>query len=83
MLISVIIGTIEPNEAEFNASDVNLDHSVDVLDVVQIVYTIVNVDPMPSFSLLDFNPNSEYYDTLIGPDFFNGQVSCYYFGKQG
>ena len=83
MIISFIIGTSEPTDQEFNASDVNLDHSVDVLDVVQIVSSIVNAPPMPSFSLLDFNPNSEYYNTIIGSDFFSGQVSCYYFGKQG
>ena len=83
MIISFIIGTSEATDQEFNASDVNLDHSVDVLDVVQIVSSIVNAPPMPSFSLLDFNPNSEYYNTVIGTDLFNGQVSCYYFGKQG
>ena len=83
MMISFIIGTTDPTELEYAASDINLDHSLDVLDVVQIISNIINADPMPSFSLLDFNPNSEYYDTLIGPDFFNGQISCYYFGKQG
>ena len=83
MMISFIIGTSTPTDQEFDAADVNRDGSLDVLDVVQTISSIVNAPPMPSFSLLDFNPNSEYYNTLIGSDFFNGQVSCYYFGKQG
>ena len=83
MMISFIIGTSAPTDQEFDAADVNRDGSLDVLDVVQTISSIVNAPPMPSFSLLDFNPNSEYYNTLIGSDFFNGQVSCYYFGKQG
>ena len=31
----------------------------------------------------DINPASEFYNQNIGPSFFDGQVSCYYFGKQG
>jgi len=64
-------------------ADVNSDAAVNVLDIVQLVNIIVNGNQMPSFSLLDFNPNSEYNGQNIGPGFFNGQVSCYYFGKQG
>ena len=67
----------------FNLGDINSDGTLDVLDIVQILNIIVNSDSMPAFSLLDFNPNSEYNGQQIGPDFFNGQVSCYYFGKQG
>jgi hypothetical protein len=35
------------------------------------------------FTLQDINPVSDYYGLDIGPSFFSGQVSCYYFGKQG
>ena len=53
------------------------------LCVGQIVNTIVTAEPMPSFTLLDFNPNSDYNGEYIGPETFRGEVSCYYFGKQG
>ena len=79
MSLSVIFSQCE----DYLCGDPNNDNSIDVLDIVQLVTNITNVDPMPSFSLLDFNPNSEYYNTVIGSDFFSGQVSCYYFGKQG
>ena len=35
------------------------------------------------FSLEDINPNSPSYSSLIGPSFYNGNVSSYYFGDQG
>ena len=35
------------------------------------------------FSLEDINPNSPSYGSLIGPSFYNGYVSSYYFGDQG
>ena len=38
---------------------------------------------MPDFLLEDINPNSEYFGLEIGPSFFTGQVSGYYFGKAG
>ena len=35
------------------------------------------------FSLEDINPNSPTYGSLIGPSYYNGNVSSYYFGDQG
>jgi|TARA_B100000809_G_scaffold3764_3_gene4045 hypothetical protein len=35
------------------------------------------------FSLADVNPNSPTYGSLIGPSYYNGNVSSYYFGDQG
>ena len=32
---------------------------------------------------VDINTNSDYFDQLIGPDTFNGNVALYYFGKAG
>ena len=70
--------------SEYNAqADLNNDGNIDVLDIVQLVGNIVNTEPMPNFSLLDFNPNSDYYNQWIGPETFSNEVSCYYFGKQG
>lgn len=65
-------------------ADVNRDGAIDVIDVVSLV-NIVLTPPQQSsdFTLEDINPVSEYYGTDIGPSFFSGQVSCYYFGKQG
>jgi len=82
MISYVVNGDIFTDE-QFYLADMNSDAAIDVLDIVQLVNFIVNTGAMPSFSLLDFNPNSEYSGQDIGPDFFNGQVSCYYFGKQG
>ncbi len=70
-------------DEEQDIADINLDHSIDVLDIVQLITTIINTEHMPYFSLLDFNPNSDYYNQSIGPETFSNEVSCYYFGKQG
>ena len=86
-IIAIISHIIESNmldEEQFNYADLNSDGNINVTDVVQLVNNIIQVQNQnPSFSLLDINPASEYYNLDIGPSFFNGQVSCYYFGKQG
>ena len=82
-IISYVVNGDTFSDQQFSLADMNSDAAIDVLDIVQLVNFIVNTGSMPSFSLLDFNPNSEYNGENIGPDFFNGQVSCYYFGKQG
>ena len=65
-------------------ADVNHDGLINVVDVVQLVNIILsNSLPSSDFTLEDINPASEYFGNSIGPSFFNGQVSCYYFGKQG
>ena len=82
-IVSYVVNGDTFTQEQFYLADINSDGAVDVLDIVQLVTSIVNADPMPDFSLLDFNPNSEYNGQNIGPGFFNGQISCYYFGKQG
>ena len=52
--------------------------------VTQLVNKILEPPvQVADFELLDINPASEFYTQNIGPSFFNGEVSCYYFGKQG
>ena len=82
-IVSYVVGAINLNSEQLDLGDANNDFSVDVLDIVQIVSTIVNQEPLPSFSLLDFNPNSEYNGEFVGPEVFRPEVSVYYFGKQG
>ena len=83
MIVAYITNTGDLTDSQSANADVNQDLSVDVLDIVQLVGNIVNTEPMPNFSLLDFNPNSDYYNQWIGPETFSNEVSCYYFGKQG
>ena len=65
-------------------ADVNSDGLIDVVDIVQLVSNIIeNQVQNPDFISEDINPSSEYFGQNIGPSFFDGQVSCYYFGKQG
>ena len=83
MIVAYITNTGTLLDNQIINGDVNLDQSLDVLDIVQLVGDIVNTEPMPNFSLLDFNPNSDYFNQSIGPETFSNEVSCYYFGKQG
>lgn len=47
------------------------------------IYVYEPSDPveLPGFSLADENPNSELYQELIGPEYFSGWISCYYFSS--
>ena len=79
----VLETSILSNEALAYA-DVNNDGIINVIDVVSLINRILqDSNPNPNFLLEDINPASQYYSESIGPSFFNGQVSCYYFGKQG
>jgi hypothetical protein len=83
-LVGYILGDANLNEEQINAADINNDNSIDIVDVVALVnLIIVPSEQSPVFILEDINPASEYYSINIGPSFFSGQVSCYYFGKQG
>tara|TARA_Y100001970_G_C14191323_1_gene835558 strand:- start:458 stop:1291 length:834 start_codon:yes stop_codon:yes gene_type:complete len=82
-MVSYVVGTSDLNDEQMVLGDANNDGSIDVLDIVQTVSAIVSSEPMPSFTLLDFNPNSDYNGQYIGPETFTNEVSCYYFGKQG
>ena len=72
------------NNEQLDYADTNSDGFINVSDIVYMVNTIIEDDnPNPNFSLEDINPSSNLYNLDIGPSFFNGQVSAYYFGKQG
>ena len=83
-LVSYILENSYFNENQMDAADLNHDGVINVIDIVSLVNTILlQLQPNPDFVLEDINPASEYYGNDIGPSFFSGQVSCYYFGKQG
>jgi hypothetical protein len=66
--------------------DINNDGENNVLDIVGLVNIILNgpsYEQLPTWDYVDINTNSVYFDQLIGPDTFNGNVSLYYFGKAG
>ena len=66
--------------------DINDDGTNNVLDIVGLVnYILTGESPvqLPIWDYIDINPNSDYFDQLIGPETFNGNVSLYYFGKAG
>ncbi len=67
------------------AGDINGDGVNNVLDIVGLVNIILNgpYEQLPTWDYVDINTNSDYFDQLIGPDTFNGNVSLYYFGKAG
>ena len=83
-LVGYILGTLVFDEDQLIAADINHDGVINVIDAVALVNLIlVPAEQNPDFTLEDINPASEYYGINIGPSFFSGQVSCYYFGKQG
>ena len=66
--------------------DINGDGENNVLDIVGLVNIILNgpsYEQLTTWDYVDINTNSDYFDQLIGPDTFNGNVSLYYFGKAG
>ncbi len=70
----------------FSEGDINGDDMNNVLDIVGLVNIILNgpsYEQLPTWDYVDINTNSDYFDQLIGPDTFNGNVSLYYFGKAG
>jgi hypothetical protein len=84
LIVGHILDTNPLNNDIIEYGDLNLDGMIDVVDLVQLVNLILSeASANPSFALEDLNPASEYYGQNIGPSFFNGQVSAYYFGKQG
>ena len=83
-LVGYILGNFSLTDDQMLIADINRDGSIDVVDIVALVnLIIVPHQQSPDFTLNDINPSSEYYGLDIGPSFFSGQVSCYYFGKQG
>ena len=83
-LVNYIISETGLTEEQAEDADLNGDGEVNVIDIVQLVNIILATPHQnPDFTLEDLNPASEYYGINIGPSFLSGQVSCYYFGKQG
>jgi len=83
-VVSHIMGSALLDQDAIEYADTNVDGLINVVDLVSIVSIILQEQQSsPNFYSEDQNPSSEYYGENIGPTFFNGQVSCYYFGKQG
>ena len=86
MLDVVILANAVLTGEDLPAGDINGDGVNNVLDIVGLVNIILNgpsYEQLPTWDYVDINPNSDYFDQLIGPDTFNGNVSLYYFGKAG
>ena len=83
LIVGYVLGSgLDEDAIEY--ADINSDATVNVVDIVQLVNLILTEEsPNPDFTLNDINPESEYFGQNIGPSFFDGQVSAYYFGKQG
>ena len=82
----VILANAVLSEEDLPEGDINGDGVNNVLDVVGLVQIVLNGPPsvqLPTWDYVDINTNSDYFDQLIGPDTFNGNVSLYSFGKAG
>ena len=83
-IVNYVTGNTEFEQEQFDIADLNSDGIINVIDIVQLVNIILSpIHANPDFILEDVNPSSEYFGENLGPSFFNSQVSCYYFGKQG
>jgi hypothetical protein len=82
----VILSNAVLTGEDLPAGDINGDGLNNVLDIVGLVNIILNgpsYEQLPTWDYVDINTNSDYFDQLIGPDTFSGNVSLYYFGKAG
>ena len=82
----VILANAVLTGEDLPAGDINGDGVNNVLDIVGLVNIILNGPPseqLPTWDYVDINTNSDYFDQLIGPNTFSGNVSLYYFGKAG
>tara|TARA_Y100000590_G_scaffold218601_1_gene247587 strand:+ start:227 stop:1072 length:846 start_codon:yes stop_codon:yes gene_type:complete len=83
-IVGYVTGNTEYTPEQILIADLDNDGLVNVIDIVALVNIIITPNhPNADFSLVDINPASEFHTQEVGPSFFNGQVSCYYFGKQG
>jgi len=83
-IVGFIMETNDLTDEQQDLADMNHDAIINVLDIVTLVDLILNAsDPIYQFLLEDINPNSNTFTEMIGPTTYNGQVSCYYFGKAG
>ena len=86
MLDVVILANAVLTGEDLPGGDINGDGVNNVLDIVGLVNIILNgpaYEELPIWDYVDINPNSDYFEQLIGPDTFSGNVSLYYFGKAG
>ena len=82
----VILANAVLTGEDLPSGDINGDGVNNDLDIVGLVNNILNgpsYEQLPTWDYVDINPNSDYFDQLIGPDTFAGNVSLYYFGKAG
>jgi hypothetical protein len=82
----VLLSNSVLNDESISGGDLNNDGSINVLDIVNLVNTIITggtFEQLPVWDYIDINPNSNFFEQLIGPETFSGNVSVYYFGKAG
>ena len=82
----VILANAVLNNEDLPTGDINSDGVNNVLDIVELVNIVLTGPPsiqLLTWDYIDINTNSDYFDQLIGPETFSGNVSLYYFGKAG
>ena len=82
----VILANAVLTGEDLPAGDINGDGVNNVLDIVELMNIVLTGPPSiqpPTWDYVDINTNSDYFDQLIGPNSFAGNVSLYYFGKAG
>lgn len=82
----VILANAVLTGEDLPSGDINGDGINNVLDIVGLVNNILtgtSYEQLPIWDYVDINTNSAYFNQLIGPETFNGNVSLYYFGKAG
>jgi len=84
LAVGYVLGNEQLDNNQIFVLDLNFDSFIDILDIVVLVEFVLD-DPtvMPNFELEDINPNSENFGENIGPSYYAGNVSGYYFGKAG
>ena len=83
-MIQFILGNIEFTDEQIEAGDMNQDGGINILDVVSVVNGIVdNPGPSQEFMYEDINVSSDTFGQEVGPSLYQGELSCYYFGKAG
>ncbi len=84
-IVGLILEDVPLSQEMLLITDISGDGMLDVLDVVIMVDIILNGPDslLPGFALEDINPGSPTFGEMVGPSLYEGQVSCYYFGKAG
>lgn len=83
-IVQHILGYYTLSDDQFYIADANQDGELNVIDILNVVNIILEInEPMPTWLLEDINQNSESFSEMIGPPAYEGNISCYYFGKAG